>query len=69
MFTHGWALSLHMCNFGQARRLARDYERDRVLRIASFLALGSAWVIYFWDQPPSTPSKIMVTLRLGSPMI
>jgi hypothetical protein len=31
---------------GQARRLAGDYERDRVLRIA-LSALGSASVIYF----------------------
>ena len=40
-----------------------------VLRIALFLALGSIWVIWFWVKPPSTPSKIMVSLRLGSPLI
>ncbi len=37
-----------------------------MLRIALFLALGSAWVICFWVKLPSTPNKNMATLRLES---
>ena len=57
-----WVVERTFAWLGQARRLARDYERDRVLRIA-LLALGSASGICFWAKPPS---KNMASWRLRS---